>query len=160
MPKLPRSITLSDRAWTALQARFGVRGISAGIERWATGASEPSEEEALYRAMLRRQLRELRSLLSEAELVVIANAINGWLVTPEDIHLLYMEVEDMAVEDTALAGPVDIPALVVKLRAMPECHVHALVWAIRRALGGASLATRYQRLSDALGGPMRGARDN
>lgn len=114
-----------------------------------------------YEALMRGEYRALRRMLSQAELLVIVNAVRGWMVTPHDITLLWSEVEDyLATAEARLLPPVDGPALVAKLRDLPAAACHALVYALEDAQRLAAATGGTVPWDQILGGPLRGPGEN
>lgn len=153
-----RSVRLSDEDWARLDAiarHHGLGSRTEAIRHLIARAAGEDGAAARYEALMQAQGRELRRLFGLPELVVVANACRGWLVTPADAGLVWMEVEDYlaagpawdALQD-ALA-PDRWPALVEKLRGLTDVQAHALACAVGRVLDGGSW-------EQALGGVVRG----
>lgn len=131
------------------EAQSGFRGGLRAYERYDT--------------LCRSQYRELRRLLSEADLIVIANATRNWWITPESVRGgVALEVSDyleLDPDEVAQLPPVDGRALVAKLSALTDVQEHALLWALddarRRADAGEPVPW-----STVLGGQLRGPSSN
>jgi hypothetical protein len=82
-----------------------------------------------YYEMLRRSLPTFS--MSEARL--ICNALNGNIIRPESVHLIWAEVSDTLEEGIIDEDGVDGPALVKRLRALTPFECMAVADAVERA---------------------------
>ena len=87
-----------------------------------------------YYYLLADELRTLRGRFSLAELSLLADVVNGWLVAPHTIPLLYINVEDgVALERLDKKWSIQDPAgLVQKLRPLSYGQAAALIDALER----------------------------
>ncbi len=137
------------------------------LEARARFAEEPLSETArrmlsFYRALLRHGQGELARLrLTPPEALLIMDACNGWLITPEAAHLVWAQVEE-AIQDERLdeKWKVDGAALVRKLRSLSPAGAFALADYVLQFYGGQNrISDVYQRLKET-GFPLAEANQN
>ncbi len=121
MPVSKFSISLFSDAVAEIEKREGDRSsiVNTSLER--------------YFAILSRARRRLADLLSDQEMGLILDVLNGTLFSDTiSLQLVYGEIEDSLPDGYAEKWEVDGPALVEKLRTLTYPENVALVDAVER----------------------------
>lgn len=121
----------------------------------------PTPYEDRYRALMLGQYRDLRVVFSLPDMGCIADAVNGWLIQPHDVTMLYSEVEDF-LDDPEMATrhyEVRAAVLVDRLRGLTPVQCHALLYALEDAKRRADI-TGSVAWHEVLGGMLRGPSSN
>lgn len=161
MATTQRAFRLSPEASAALDrlaaARFHGNATLAVAAAVTAMAEPPTLSAEIWQTLQASAKRRLRKSITEPELGACLDVINSWYVTQADAALIDVEIEDALADGVAMRQGCDGPALVAKLRAMPDFDRAVLTLACREWWD----ATEPRpELAMILGGQLRGPRSN
>lgn len=131
---------------------------TAAISAAVTAMAEPPTLSAeIWQTLQASAKRRLRRSITEPEMGACLDVTQSWWVTGADAALIDQEIEDAIEDGVAVRQGCDGPALVARLRGMPDFDRAVLTLACREWWDAPE---PRPALAQILGGQLRGPRSN